>query len=72
MGARVLAVDDDAGMRRVLKANLQAHGILTSAQESVQAQVLFDPFKKQFNLPASTIELSHCDGWQCKMVGEEH
>ena len=42
---------------------LRTHRILTSAQKSSQAQVLFDPLKKQFDLPASAIEFSHGYGW---------
>ena len=40
MGARVLAIDDDAGMRRVLRANLRAHGytveVAASGEEALE------------------------------------
>ena len=39
--------------------DLQTYRILTSAQKGSQAQMLFDPLKEQFHLPASAIELSH-------------
>ena len=35
-------------------------------------QVLFDPAKKQFDLPAFTVEFSDLNSRQGKLVGEEN
>ena len=40
--------------------DLGAHGVETRAVESFDAQMLFEPFEEQFDLPATVIKL--CDG----------
>lgn len=44
------AIGDDGNV------NLYPHGILAVAPETLDAEVLFDPFEKQFDLPAVTVQ----------------
>jgi hypothetical protein len=46
-------------------------GILRGAEKCLDTQVLFDPFEKQFHLPATFVKLSDGQSRKLKIVGEE-
>ena len=50
---------------------LSSHGVLGCAEKCFDAQVLFDPLEKQFDLPAAFV--NGWDGlcWQIEVVGQE-
>jgi hypothetical protein len=45
--------------------------ILRCAIESLDAQVLLDPFEEEFHLPAAFVELGNAQGWQGEVVGQK-
>jgi len=51
--------------------HLRLHGILGGTVKSLDAEMLFDPAKEQFHLPAHPIELGDNQGKQRKIVGQE-
>ena len=51
--------------------DLGAHGVGTGAVKGFDAQVLFDPFEEQFDLPAAPIQLSDGQSRHGKVVGQE-
>src|ERR1035437_3831919 len=51
---------------------LRLHGVLAGAKEHLDAQMLLDPFEKQFHLPTLTIEVGNQLGLQAKVVGQEY
>jgi len=51
--------------------DLGAHGVLTRAVESFDAQMLLDPFEEQFDLPAAMIELCNRQGGHGEVVGQK-
>ena len=51
---------------------LALDGILGSAEETLDAQVLLDPLEEQFYLPAAAVELGDRERGQRKIVGQEH
>src|SRR5690349_362196 len=51
---------------------LSPHGIKAGSVESFDAQVLFDPFEKQLDLPTTAIELSDNQSRFGKVVGQKH
>jgi len=46
--------------------------VLGGAVEDFDAQMLFDPFEKQFDVPTAAIQLGDGQCWQDEIVGEEH
>lgn len=52
--------------------DLGAHGILGGAVEGLDAQVLFDPFEEQFDLPATAVQFGNGQGRQGEVVGQQH
>ena len=46
-------------------------GVLRGAEKRFDAQVLLDPFEKQFDLPAIPIECGYRQCWQREVVGQE-
>lgn len=46
--------------------------VLGGAEENFDTQMLLDPFEKQFDLPAASIEIGDGQCWQRKIVGKEH
>ena len=52
--------------------DLSANGIGRRAVESVDSQMLFDPFEKQFDLPTALVELRDQERRQHKVVRQEH
>ena len=49
--------------------DLDQHGILGGAVNGLDLQVLFDPFNKEFNLPAAAIEFGHLESGQVQAIG---
>ena len=47
------------------------HCVLGGTKEGFDAQVLFDPFEEQFDLPAIPVEFGDGECGQGKVVGEE-
>lgn len=62
--------DEEVGAQR--RPDLDADAVVRSAEESPQAQVLFEPTPEQFNAPAPAVDLGDEQGWQRKLVGEKH
>jgi len=51
--------------------DLRLDRVLAVAQKLLDAQVLFDPFKEQFHLPAAFVQRSNGQGRQGRVVGQE-
>jgi hypothetical protein len=51
--------------------DLAVQGVRAGAVKGFDAQMLFDPFEEQFDLPAATIELGNGQGWHGEVVGQE-
>jgi hypothetical protein len=51
--------------------DLGLHGILRCAVESLDVQVLFDPFEEELDLPAASVKLSDNQRWQVEVVGQK-
>ena len=61
--------DHEVGANR--RPDLTTDGVLAAAIKAAEAQVLFDPFKEQFDLPALAIEFGNHCGRQIHLVGEQ-
>ena len=63
--------DSDEDINADGDPDLGFDGVLIGAEKCLDAQVLFDPFEEQLDLPAAFVEL--CDGQGCNLeiVGEE-
>src|SRR5574343_722857 len=51
--------------------DLRLHGVLAGAQESLDTQVLLDPFEEQLDLPATFVERGNRQGGQRRVVGQK-
>ena len=51
--------------------DLGAHGVGAGAIKGFDAQMLLEPFEEQFDLPASTIQLSDGQRWHGEVVGQK-
>ena len=51
--------------------DLCLHGVLAGAQESLDTQVLLDPFEEQLDLPATFVERGNRQGWQRRVVAQK-
>ena len=51
--------------------DLCLHGVLAGAQESLDTQVLLDPFEEQLDLPATFVERGNRQGGQRRVVGQK-
>ena len=51
--------------------DLRLHGVLAGAQKRLDAQMLFDPFEEQFDLPALTIQVGNEFWLQGEVVGQK-
>ena len=49
--------------------DLDPYRVLGGPVKSFDLQVLLDPLKKEFYLPAAAVELSHLESWQIQPVG---
>ena len=52
--------------------NLSLDRVFGGPIESLNAQVLFDPFEEKFHLPATLVKLGDCQSVQHEVVGQEH
>jgi len=52
--------------------NLGLYSILGSAEERLDAQVLFDPLEEKFHLPAALVQLRNRQGRESEVVGQEY
>ena len=51
--------------------DLGAHRVLAHAVKSFDAQMLFDPFEEQFDLPAAMIQLRNGQGRRGEVIGQK-
>lgn len=51
--------------------DLGLHGVLGTAIECLDAQVLFDPLEEELDAPSRLVDRSHCLGRQRKVIGKE-
>lgn len=51
--------------------DLGAHGVLCGAEEGFDAQVLFDPFEEEFDLPPAFIDCCNGNSRQFEVVGKK-
>ena len=67
-----LANDGDEHVRADRDPHLGFDRVLGCAEEPLDAQVLLDPFEKEFHLPTQSVQIAdgHCR--QCHVVGEEN
>ena len=61
----------DEQVNRDRAPDLGAHRVGTGAIKGFEAQMLFDPFEEQFDLPAAPIQLSDGQSRHGKVVGQE-
>ncbi len=66
---QILFDDGDEHIDRDGDPDLSLQGILGSAVELLDAQVLFDPFEEQLDLPTAAIELGDRQRRQAEVVG---
>ena len=52
--------------------DLSFDGVLRSAVKGLDAQVLFDPFEEQFNMPATTVQFCDDVSRKSEVIGEKH
>src|SRR5437764_412937 len=52
--------------------DLSLDRVLGSAEESLDAEMLLDPFEEEFDLPATLVERANSCRWKLEMVGQEH
>src|ERR1700688_3387827 len=52
--------------------DLSFHGVLGSAVEMLDAQILLYPFEKQFHSPTLFVERGDHGGGECEVVGQEN
>jgi hypothetical protein len=71
MQVQFLFYDGHEHINRDRDPDLSAQGVLGSAVEILDAQVLFDPLEEQFDLPTAAIELGNSQWWQAEVVGEK-
>jgi len=63
--------DGDQEVRAEYRPDLASHGFPVGSDEGVSAQVLFDPFEEQFDLPSGAAQLGNLKGAQGKVVGQK-
>ena len=69
---KLLFDDSDQHISRDSAPDLRLHRVLAVADETLDAQVLFDPFEKQFDLPAALVKRGNGQRGQGGIVGQEH
>lgn len=52
--------------------DLRLYCVFGVTVKSLDPEVLLNPFEKQFNLPATFVDLCHSDGRKFQMVGDEN
>ena len=51
--------------------DLGAHGVLRGPEEGLDPQILFDPLKEEFDLPATLVDRRNSQSRQVEMVGQK-
>jgi hypothetical protein len=51
---------------------LDLNGVLRSAVEGVDSQMLFDPFEEEFDFPTGAVKLSNIQRRFGEIIGEKH
>lgn len=69
---RALLDDGDQHVGGDRDPDLRLHRVLAGAEECLDAQMLFDSFEEQFDLPAQPVQLADRLGRQPRVVGQEH
>ena len=64
--------DGDQQIRADRRPDLAADGILGTTVKIPDAQVLFDPFEEQFDLPAPSVKIANHLGLQLEVIGQEY
>lgn len=54
------------------RTDLDTDGVLRGAVESLDAQMLLEPFEEQFDLPAAAVELGDGQGRFAEVIDQEH
>ena len=52
--------------------HLRFDGVLRRAEESLDTQVLLDPFEEEFHLPAAFVQFANSQRWKRSIVGKEY
>ncbi len=52
--------------------DLRLHRVLARSQETLDTQVLLDPFEEQLHLPATLVQRGNGQRWQARIVGQKH
>ena len=52
--------------------DLRLHRVLARSQETLDTQVLLDPFEEQLHLPATLVQRGYGQRWQTRIVGQKH
>lgn len=52
--------------------NLGFDGVLRGAVKGFDAQMLFDPFEEQFDMPATTVQFGDDVSGKSEVIGEKH
>ncbi len=52
--------------------DLRSHSVLRSAVETLDSQMLLDPFEEQLHLPAALVERADRQRRQGELIGQEH
>ena len=63
--------DGDQDISRHGNAYLRLHGVFAGTQKGFDTQMLFDPFEKQFDLPALLVKCRDQFGFECEVVGQK-
>jgi len=64
--------DSNQNVSRHGAPDLRLDGVLAVAQKLLDAQMLFDPFEEQFDLPSVLVERCNRQRWQHKIVGQKY
>src|SRR4051794_26109824 len=52
--------------------DLSLDGVLGSAEEGLDAEMLLDPFEEEFDLPTTLVERANRCRWKLEMVRQKH
>src|SRR3989338_8374602 len=52
--------------------DLRSHRVLRGAVETLDSQMLLDPFEEQLHLPSTFVQRAYCQRRQRELIGEEH
>ena len=61
--------DGDEHIDRDGDPDLALDRVLRGAEETLDAKMLLDPLKEQFDLPAALVKRADCQGRELEMVG---